>query len=124
MKRSILSALFLGVALLVVAHVGWAFAYRAGTYPETLDWSLRLLPLVAAFVAAFVAPSGKWLVGMSMVLFGTAMTVLTNYLMHVLGIRTDFPGVAGTLAMLLPAFLTYFVLCAIGSAAGVWYSRR
>jgi hypothetical protein len=124
MKQSFSTAILGGLALLVLAHIGWAIAYGIGSYPEVVDWLLRLLPIGAAFVAALLAPKGKWIVGMSMVLFGTAISVLANFLMQAYGIRTDFPGKAGAMAMLLPAFLTYVVLCAAGSAAGVWYSRH
>jgi hypothetical protein len=124
MKRSMGTAFISGVVLLVAAHIGWAVLMSHDTFNPALDWLLRLLPIAAAFAAASLAPKDKLLAGMSMVLVGTMLTLITNYLLQWQGVRVDFPGARGLMALLLPTVLTYLVLCGAGTAVGVWISKK
>jgi len=124
MNRSIVKAFTLGLSLLILAHIGWATLMSQNIPNQFLDWLLRLLPIAAAFAAATLATKNKVLVGMSMVLAGTVLTLATNYLLQLREVSVDFPGLRGAIALLPPTVLTYVVLCGVGTAAGIWVSKK
>ena len=122
-------ALGVGVLTLSIADAVWfAFLLWVGemTRPSAatrvfyaasflVQWGA---PLLAAFLAAHLAPERKILAGMSMVLPATVLTVALNSLYQALGHRVDFPGLQGAAIATVFSLVWNTVLCGLGTGAG------
>ena len=56
----------LGLGLLMLANFLWIFVLRSETYPRLLVYLLQSIPIIAAFVVAYLSPRKKFFWGTSM----------------------------------------------------------
>jgi hypothetical protein len=128
-------ALNIGVLVLLIADAMWfAFLISVGemTRPSgatrvfyaasfLVQWGA---PLVAAFLAAHLAPERRMVAGMSMVLPATLLTVAMNSLYQSLGHHVDFPGLQGAVIATILSLIWNTILCVLGTVAGYLLARQ
>jgi hypothetical protein len=118
-----LQAWVAGVGVLFLAHGAWVIVLKSETYPRLLVWTLQSLPFIAALVTAYLAPTKKILLAVSIGLVGAVLTVASNYLYEVSGLPVDFPGLQGATVIFVIALVSNTVLCTLGGLAGYYLAR-
>lgn len=114
----------LGLGLLMLANFLWIFVLRSETYPRLLVYLLQSIPIIAAFVVAYLSPRKKFFWGTSMAIPGAVFTAIANILYEVFGLPVDFPGLRGGITLLGISLASNFVLCALGSAVACFFTSR
>lgn len=123
MTRSMLKAWTLGAGILFLGHVMWSMVLNSHTYPELLALTLKLLPTVAAFATAYLAPRKKILLGISMALLGAVLTSAFNFIYEAFDLPVDFAGPRGAPYLFMIALASNAFLCTIGSVAGYFLTK-
>jgi len=113
-----LKAWVAGAGVVVMVYVVWFIVLQTNQYSELLNILLWSSPLAAAAVAAYLAPSKKILLGISMALPTTALAVALNFVYQWLGNAVDFPGLRGGLILFTTTLAYSSILCGLGSAGG------
>ncbi|MGH8653097.1 MAG: hypothetical protein ACREYE_13435 [Gammaproteobacteria bacterium] len=124
MTAPVLRALAFGVGILLLADAMWVMVLMSTTYPTALAWALQSSPAITAFTVAYLAPRKKILLGMSMVIFAASLASAAKLVYGALGLPTDLPGIRGARIVFTIALVSGSILCAIGTAAGYFLSRK
>jgi hypothetical protein len=113
-------AWLVGVALIVLAHLLWWVVLMEVPLGGVLRVLLYVLPVLAAFTVAYLAPRQKLLLGMSMSLCGALLGFLAMNGYARLGYHID--NIGGPLATLAILFALHLGYAAVGTTAGylVW----
>lgn len=107
-----------GIGVFVLGQV----LYLAFSHHELLRIVLLGTPGFAAFVAAYLAPRWKMVVGMSMAIYGAVLGELMARGYEYFGGHADHIG--GLVATLLILLAYYGAFSVVGSVTGVFLSRR
>ena len=86
-------------------------------------WVCYLGPPMAAFVVAYLAPRNKRIIGLSMALWGAALSDLLPLFYDLIGLPVDHIGLKGNVIRFFMNLVIYGFLCAIGSALGYLLSQ-
>lgn len=114
-----LTKAFLAGVFVFIFGLAMSFCFN---YDGLLRTVLLGTPAFSAFVAAYLAPSRKIAIGMSMAVFGAVISQLMSVGYEYLGGYVDHIGsVFETYVILLSYNL---VLCLIGTAVGYFLSRK
>jgi hypothetical protein len=112
-----------GAGIIILMYTAWSIALQASQYSKVLVILLWASPLAAAIVTSYLAPYKKILLGVSMVLPTTIMTVTLNYVYQWLGNAVDFPGVRGGLILFTTTLVYSGIICLLGSMGGMVLAR-
>jgi hypothetical protein len=113
-----------GFGILVVMHGLWLVSLEAERFPLALAYASFISPMIAGFVSSALAMRRKVLVGASMCLPATALTVLLNLVYQGLGRQVDFPGFKGGLLVAEITLVSSAALSTAGGVAGHLLTRR
>jgi len=119
-----LKSFVLGCAILLFANGAWIMVLKSTTYPAILVWTLRLLPAVAAFLVAYLAPHDKIALGLSMAFCAAALTTLSSLLFEAIGLPADSVGFQGQAIIFLINLGSNALICAAGSIGGYLLARK
>ena len=113
-----------GICVLIAALLVWAVLLNLEIFSLAMAIILWLSPGAAAFAAAYLAPSRKFLLGASMGIPAALLGIALNALWQLQGVAVDFSGVggAGILFMLTLAYAT--VVASLGALAGNFLTRN
>ncbi|MGD2136900.1 MAG: hypothetical protein PVF08_01500 [Gammaproteobacteria bacterium] len=123
MNISMFKAWSAGAGIIILMYTAWSIALQASQYSKVLVILLWASPLAAAIVTSYLAPYKKILLGVSMVLPTTIMTVTLNYVYQWLGNAVDFPGVRGGLILFTTTLVYSGIICLLGSMGGMVLAR-
>ena len=124
MSVTVFKAWSVGTGILVLVYVAWFIALQSSQYSEVLVLLLWTSPLIAALVSAYLAPRKKILLGMSMVVPTTVLSVTLNFVYQWLGNTVDLPGVRGALILFTTTLVYSGILCWLGSMGGVMLASK
>lgn len=114
-------AWFCGVALLVLAHALWWGVAAGVDHGEWLRMVIFAIPVLAAFLVAYLSPEHKIALGLSMSVVGAVLGFVAMAVYQSLGYHVDQIGSpVATVAILLGVHFGY---AALGTAIGVFASR-
>ena len=122
MRCTIPKAMLAGVSVLILAQVLYIGVLIKINHHELLRLLLLIAPSISAFVAAYLAPRRKVVVGLSMALYGAALGVLSSVGYESFGLHVDRLG--GLWATFVILIVYYLVLSLMGSAGGYFLSRK
>jgi hypothetical protein len=111
-----------GISVLILAQVLYVGVLLKISHHELLRLILLVVPGLAAFAAAYLAPRRKLLVGLSMAIYGAVIGVLSALGYESLGLHVDRIGGAWTTFTILLVY--YLVLSFVGSMGGYFLSRK
>lgn len=117
-----LKAWLFGVLVLLVAQGLWVGSVLANAYVEFLMVLLWISPVAAATLVAYLSPSSKIAMGLSMALAAACLAATFNTAFQLAGVAVDFSGVAGGAALFSVTLLYSAVGAALGSLAGRWFA--
>ena len=121
-RSTVQRALLAGIGVLVLAHVLYAGVLIKVSYHEFLRWILLGAPGFAACIAAYMSPSRKLLMGISMALYGAVIGMLSAVGYEYFGLHVDRIG--GPLATFVILFAYDAALSVVGSVVGVFLSHK
>jgi hypothetical protein len=114
----------LGFFVLAVAAGVWVIAMWFRVVPEPLMTVMFLAPGLAALVASWKAPRGKFLVGLFQAPIWALLWVILKTAMDVTaGAAGDFPGGRGASWLFTLMLLGALIPAVVGAAGGVWLTR-
>lgn len=122
MHRTISKATLAGIGVLILAQALYIGVLVKITHHELLRLLLLIAPSLAAFIAAYLAPRRKLLVGLSMALYGAVIGVLSAFWYESFGLHVDRIG--GVWATFLILLVYYLALSLVGGAGGYFLSRN
>ena len=122
MRWTMPKAMLAGISVLVLAQILYIGVLVKINHHELLRLLLLIAPGLAAFVAAYLAPRRKLLVGLSMAMYGAVIGVLSALGYESFGLHVDRIG--GVWATFLILLVYYLVLSLVGSAGGYLLSRK
>ncbi|RPH97279.1 MAG: hypothetical protein EHM68_08895 [Lysobacterales bacterium] len=123
MKSRMIWAWLLGVGLLLAIFALWLLLLRMEVFAQ---WALVLLwisPAVAAFVASYLSPSHKIILGLSMAIPTAVFAAALNRVLQIQGLAVDFPGPSGGLILFIVVLVGAAVLSSLGGILGMGVSR-
>ena len=123
MKSRMIWAWLLGVALLLATFALWLLLLRMEVFSQ---WALVLLwisPAVAAFVASYLSPSYKIILGSSMAIPTAVLAAALNWMVQIQGFAVDFPVPDGGLILFTVVMFGAVVLSTLGGMLGMAVSR-
>jgi hypothetical protein len=123
MKSRMIWAWLLGVALLLATFALWLLLLRMEVFSQ---WALVLLwisPAVAAFVASYLSPSYKIILGSSMAIPTAVLAAALNWMLQIQGFAVDFPVPDGGLILFTVVLFGAVVLSTLGGMLGMAVSR-
>ena len=123
MKSRMIWAWLLGVALLLATFALWLLLLRMEVFSQ---WALVLLwisPAVAAFVASYLSPSYKIILGSSMAIPTAVLAAALNWMLQIQGFAVDFPVPDGGLILFTVVMFGAVVLSTLGGMLGMAVSR-
>jgi hypothetical protein len=123
MKSRMIWAWSLGVGLLFASFALWLLALRIEAFSQPLLILLWISPGVAAFVASYISPSHKIILGSSMAIPTAGLAAVLNWMVQIQGSAVDFPGPSGGLMLFIIILVAAAVLCWLGGVLGVAASR-
>ena len=115
-------AVLAGIGVLVLAQVLYVGVLVKVGYHEILRSMLLGAPAIAACMAAYLSPSRKMLIGLSMAWCGAVIGLLSAMGYECFGLHVDRIG--GLLATFVILLAYYVALSAAGSVVGIVLSRR
>ena len=89
---------------------------------ELLRLALLGLPLVASFLVAFLAPRWKFVLAMSLSLFGATIGLISMHIYERFGLHVD--SIGGPLETFVILLGYHGFLCTIGGLVGALSSRK
>ena len=113
-----------GVGVLLAALLAWEALLQLEIFSQAMAIILWLSPGAAAFVAAYLAPTRKFLLGASM---GTAMALLWvafNAASQLWGKAVDFPGLGGAAILFMLTFAYATAVASLGALVGYFVTRN
>ena len=135
MKAAMARAWVTGFAILVVAYGAWLaltitslgggpFSTLASKLSDPLAWVLWLSPGFAGLAVAYLSPSWKLFLGISMAVVAAGLAVAFNFVYQLLGYATDFRGPRGA-RILFTVTLMYSSTCSTaGTVVGYLLARK
>jgi len=117
-------AWLLGFGVLLVACGLWLLLLKLETYSPAMATFLWLSPCLAALVAAYLAPSHRFFLGLSMAAPAAILATLLNLTPQLSGARVDFPGLAGGITLFAVVLTGSAVLAALGAVAGLLLAKH
>jgi hypothetical protein len=117
-RSTIPRASLAGIGVFVLGQV----LYVIYSHHELLRLVLLGTPGFSAFVAAFLAPRRKMLVGLSMAVYGAVLGELMARVYEYFGGHVDHIG--GVVATFVILLVYHGALAVVGSVAGILISRR
>ncbi len=115
-------AVLAGVGVLFLAQVLYVLVLVKVSYHEILRSMLLGAPAMAACMAAYLSPSRKMLIGLSMALCGAVIGLLSAMGYEYFGLHVDRIG--GPLATFAILLAYYVALSVAGSVVGIALSRK
>ena len=122
MRWSVAKAVLAGISILMLGQILYIGVLVKISQHELLRFTLLAFPALAAFVAAYLAPRHKLVVGISMAIFGASISMLSALGYKYLGFHVD--SIGGVLATFSILFVYNAVFCVVGSLAGYFLSRK
>ena len=113
-----------GLSVLLAVLFVWAVLLQLKIFSQSMAIILWLSPGVAAFAAAYLAPSSKFLLGASMGLPAAVLAVAFNSISQLAGIAVDFPGAEGGLVLFVIILVGATVIASVGALAGFLLTRK
>ncbi len=92
-------------------------------YSQDLMLLLRVSPFVASFVAAYLSPRKKCIIGMSLAIPTAILSLMVTIAYQLLGRAVDFAGFEGGVILFGVSLAYGFILCTVGGAAGYFSAR-
>ena len=122
MRWTVLKAVLAGIGVLALGQMLYVGVLVKINQYELLRFVLLSFPALAAFIAAYLAPSRKLAVGISMAIFAASIGMLSAFGYEYFGLHVDHIG--GLLATFL-FLLAYSTACSVvGTLAGYFLSRK
>ena len=84
-----------GIVMLLAADGMWLIAIYAKVFSGPLLLFVQILPILAAFVSAYLAPRKKIMLGTSMAVPAAFIVVAVTMIYQLLDKPVDFPGLKG-----------------------------
>lgn len=116
--RAFLKAMLWGVALLIVLNGAYLVAIQVELFSKLLLVISQISPLIAAAVAAYLAPRRRVIVGIAMAIPSVVLTVAVTVTYQLLGQPVDFPGLRGAWILIEITSLYSLFLCSLGGIIG------
>jgi hypothetical protein len=123
MKRGLTKAWMAGAGVLAVAFGGWSLLLGQEIYSEPMAIGLGLSPVLAGYATSYLAPSHKFVLGVSLALPSALLVVALNSALQVYGGPVDFPGFGGGLILFVLALVGSTALASLGSVVGYVHTR-
>ncbi len=124
MNTGMLKAWLIGVAILVAVFALWIIFLQMEVFSQSLAVLLWVSPFIAAFICAYLAPSRKLFLGISMALPSALLAVALNSGFAFFGSAVDFPGVEGGFTLFFLVLAASAVVCVLGAVAGSVLTRN
>jgi hypothetical protein len=119
MKRPLLGAWVLGVAIILAAYGVWFLSLYLHQFSGILMLALWCAPAIAALVCAYLSPYRKIMMGTSMAIPTAVFAGILNFVHERLGYPVDFPGYQGSIILVIITLFWSTLLCAMGSVLGL-----
>lgn len=113
-----------GLSVLIAAVAIWAVLLELEIFSQSMAVILWLSPGVAAFAAAHLAPSRKFLLGASMGIPAAILVVAFNAVWQLRGHAVDFPVVGGAAIIFMLTLAYATVVASVGASVGYFLSRN
>ena len=113
-----IKAWVMGFCVLLAALLIWELLLRLEVFSRLMAIVLWLSPGAAAFAAAYLAPTHKFILGASMGIPAALLAVAVNAAWQLQGNAVDFPGVGGALILLTVTFAYASVVASLGALVG------
>jgi len=108
----------IGFMILLILDMMVAVTTLINFHSLVLMLLLRISPFVASFVAAYLAPRKKFLLGMSLAIPTAILGLVVTIAYQLFGKAVDFAGFEGGLILLAVSLAYGFILCSLGGMAG------
>jgi hypothetical protein len=113
-----------GVSVLLAFLLVWVSLVKMGIYSQFMANFLWLAPGFAAFTAALLAPSRKFLLGVSMGIPAALLGIAFNWAWQLSGNAVDFPGFEGGFVLFALILLGATVTACFGALAAIIVNRH
>ena len=113
----------IGFMILFIVDLMVVTATLINYYPRALMLLLRISPFAASFVAAYLSPRKKVILGMSLAIPTAILSLFVTVVYQLLDKAVDFAGFTGGLILLAVSLVYGFILCSVGGVAGYCLSR-
>jgi len=123
MIASLLGVWTAGMAIIVVAQIGWFLFLGTQTFSQFFFALLWASSGIASFVVSFLSPRRKVAMGLSLLVPAAVLIAVLNYVYQLMGHGSDFPGLRGAVLLFSIALAWNAATCGIGTAAGYFLSR-
>lgn len=123
MTTTMLKAWVIGFVILLCANLAWVISLQTSQFSQILFVLMYIIPGVAAFGSAYIAPRNKILLGASMAIPWAVLSVVLNFVYQWIGQAVDFPGFNGGLILFTITLLYGGVLCLLGAIGGYVLSK-
>jgi hypothetical protein len=121
-RSTLAKAILAGIGILILGQMLYVGVLVKINQYEVLRFVLLAFPTFAAFIAAYLAPRRKLVVGISMAIFGASISMLSALAYEYFGFHVDHIG--GLLATFLILLAYNAAFCVVGSLAGYFLSRK
>ena len=122
MQWTVVKAALAGIGILILGQILFIGVLLRVREHELLRYVLVTLPILAAFVAVYLAPRLKLVVGISMAIFEASLSMLFAFGYEYFGLHIDH--IAGPLATFSILLVYNSVLCFVGGVTGYLFSHR
>jgi hypothetical protein len=124
MSSQFVRAWLAGATLLVAALFTWVLLLGLEVYSQPVVKVVWFAPGIAAFLAAYLGPTHKLLLGVSMAIPSALLVTIANFSFQALGKTVDFPGLGGGLMLFALVLCGSALLAAVGAAVGYILTRN
>jgi hypothetical protein len=113
-----------GVLILASGYAIWAACLYAEVATEAMTVVFWCVPVLAGFVAAWIARRSWLLLGLGLAVSAAVFAVLLNFYYQVRGLAVDFPGIGGGIIVGTLAAVWSAIAATTGAAAANFIRRR
>jgi hypothetical protein len=121
-RWTILKATLAGICLLIFGQILYIGVLVDIIYHDLLRFMLLFIPVFSAFIASYLAPCRKIVVGISMSIYGAVIGILSAFVYEYFGLHVDHIG--GLLSTFVILFAYYVILSIVGSLVGAFLSSK
>ncbi len=121
-RSTVVKAILAGICILILGQMLYIGVLVKINQHELLRLVLLAFPTFAAFIAAYLAPRSKLIVGISMAIFGASISMLSAFTYEYFGFHVDHIGGILVTFLILLAYNAAF--CVVGTLAGYFLSRK
>jgi len=121
-RWTVSGAMLAGIGILLVMHFMYILVMVDARRYELLRLVLFGFPVVASFLVAFLAPRWKFVLAMSLSVFGATIGLISMRIYERLGLHVD--NIGGLLETFVILLVFHCFMCSIGGVVGALSSRK